>query len=370
MNQPVAEKNLRKLRILVAPLDWGLGHATRCIPIIEELLKLGCEPWVAAERAQHSLLKLEFPDLNFLHLDGYRVRYSMSGPGMMFAMLYQSRKILKAIKKENQWLRGMIDVHEFDGIISDNRFGLYHDRIPSVFITHQLGIKSPLGKWSERIIQNRNYSLIEKFSECWVPDYEKSPGLAGELSHPSRLPKTPLKYIGPLSRFKMLDGEEDQILILLSGPEPQRSLLENVIVSEIAHYPGKATVVRGIPGSDKLIPSTNFINFYNHLSTAELNREMAKASLIISRSGYSTIMDVLALKKKAVFVPTPGQTEQLYLSEILENSGQAPSIAQREFSLKQALAIADKFNYLAPTLDPTDNFRGIISAFINSLTKS
>ncbi|HLG38314.1 MAG TPA: hypothetical protein VI461_01560, partial [Chitinophagaceae bacterium] len=267
---PDRQASLRKLRILVAPLDWGLGHATRCIPIINELLRQDCDVWLAGEGAQKILLKQEFPELSFLDLPGYRVKYSRSAAAMIWNMFSQGSKILGAISYENKWLKKTMKEHGFDAVISDNRYGLYHKDIPCIFITHQLVIKSPLGKWSERILQKINYKYIQRFTECWVPDAAEEKNLAGELSHPEKKPGTILKYIGAVSRFEKISNlssgssENDDLLIILSGPEPQRTILENKIIRDIAHYPGRATVVRGLPGGANLIPSTNQIKFYNH----------------------------------------------------------------------------------------------------------
>ena len=192
---------LRKYRILVAPLDWGLGHATRCIPVIKELLANDCEVWLAGEGMQEALLRTEFPELPFLSLEGYRIRYPRSSSGFFLKIFLQIPTIISAITKEHRWLKKMVRSHEMDAVISDNRFGLYHSKIPSIFITHQLNIKSPLGNWSEKILQQWNYKYINRFTECWVPDLLGEDNLAGELSHPFRLPKTVLKYIGPISRF-------------------------------------------------------------------------------------------------------------------------------------------------------------------------
>ena len=142
-------------RILVAPLDWGLGHATRCIPVIRELLHLETEVWLAGEAAQENLLKAEFPELPFLLLPGYRIHYARSGIGFLKNIFFQIPKILKAIKQENAWLKKMVNKHGFNGVIADNRYGLYHSTIPSVFITHQLTIKSSLGKWTEKFSQKK-----------------------------------------------------------------------------------------------------------------------------------------------------------------------------------------------------------------------
>jgi uncharacterized protein (TIGR00661 family) len=370
-NPPDKPLGLRKIRILVAPLDWGLGHATRCIPVIRELLDQGIEVWLAGEDIQEKLLKIEFPTLPFLSLQGYRVRYARSGIGLLKNIFFQIPKILSAIKKENDWLKKMADEHGFDAVIADNRYGLYHSIIPSVFITHQLIIKSLLGRWTERILQKRNYRFINRFSECWVPDVSGGNNLAGELSHPGKTPAIPLHYIGKLSRFeiKNIKEEKNHLLVILSGPEPQKNILENKIINEIAKYAGTATIVRGLPGEEFLIPSTNMIKFYNHLSAEEFNKEMMKAEYIISRSGYSTIMDLVKLQKKSILIPTPGQTEQEYLANYLSQKQIAYCVSQKEFSLASALQKAKQFSYCLPSYNNKQTLEKVISNFISSIKK-
>lgn len=366
---PAGQPGLRKLRILVVPLDWGLGHATRCIPIIYELIRQDCDVWVAAEGAQEILLKQEFPQLSFLLLTGYRVQYSRSASGMLLTIFSQTYKILRAIRRENKWLKKMVTEHGFDAVISDNRYGLYHTAIPGIFITHQLTIKSPLGKWSEKLLQKRNYKYINRFTECWVPDEAGENNWAGELSHPLKKPVIPLRYICPLSRFNKTNEEEkkNHLLIILSGPEPQRTILEDKIINDIAHYSGSATVVRGLPGTLNLIPSTNTIKFYNHLSSEELNQEINRAEYIITRSGYSTIMDIIKLQKKTILIPTPGQTEQEYLGKYLLQKKIALCISQKKISLNEALQGANKFSYRLPSLPANNKLRECIEHFIASL---
>lgn len=337
-------------KLLVAPLDWGLGHATRCIPIIKELLANGCEVWLAGEGYQEVLLRKEFPNLNFLMLKGYRIKYAASGIGLK--ILLQVPKILSVIKEENKWLKEQVDKYEFDAVISDNRYGLYHEKIHSVFITHQLAIKSPFGKWSEKFLQQWNYKYINRFSECWVPDVQGEDNLAGELSHPQKFPPLPVKYIGALSRFSLSAaiGEtgviKNHLLVILSGPEPQRSLFENIIVNQIVHYPGTATIVRGLPLANDILPSTNLIHFHNHLGTDLLKEEMTKAEFVISRCGYSTVMDIAVMKKKSILIPTPGQTEQEYLAGYLMNKRFSLCLHQKKFSLRAAIEKARAFEYI------------------------
>lgn len=274
----------------------------------------------------------------------------------------------------------MVRSHQIDAVISDNRFGLYHSKIPSVFITHQLSIKSPLGNWSEKILRRWNYKYINRFTECWIPDVMGEDNLAGELSHPQIKPATPIKYIGPISRFeydtplgppapvRTGDGGTDHLLFILSGPEPQRTVLENKIINEISHYEGTATIVRGLPTSLSIIPSSNMIKFYNHLSAQELSNEIQKADWVISRCGYSTVMDLVKLQKKMIMIPTPGQTEQEYLAKHLRQKQIAFTVQQKEFSLNMVLQEAKKFKYRLFS-GKSKNFQIVIRDFIKRVEK-
>jgi hypothetical protein len=369
MTKGKGEELRRKFRILVAPLDWGLGHATRCIPIIKELLGNDCDVWLAGEGPQEALLRSEFSHLPFLYLAGYNIKYSRTSKGLLLKLLLQMPRVISSIRAEHRWLNRTIKIHGFDAVISDNRFGLYHSDVPSIFITHQLSMKSPLGEWNEMILQKWNYNYINHFRECWVPDLIGENNLAGELSHPMSIPRVPVKYIDVLSRFeKKEEGEiKDQLLFILSGPEPQRTILENKIINEVSHYPGTATIVRGLPSTKFVIPSTGMIKFYNHLSAKELNAEIEKADWVISRSGYSTVMDLAKLQKKSILIPTPGQTEQEYLAKELWQKKIAFSIEQKEFSLSPALEQAKKFNYRFSLVESSNGLHAAVKSFLDSL---
>jgi hypothetical protein len=336
------------------PLDWGLGHATRCIPIIMYLLHIGCEVIAGAEGAQKALLAKEFPELKIIDINGYRLKYGHSGWQTRWKIVSQSAQILTKIKYENKWLDQFLDEQQVDLIISDNRYGLYSKKVHSIFITHQLAIRTGLGPLADRLIQRLNYRLIEKFSACWVPDEEGENNLAGELSHPQKPPKIPITYIGLLSRFSKwarvdntlghsLDLKSKfKLLIILSGPEPQRSIFEMILINELKHYQGPVTFLRGLPGeSDQFIPF-NRVSFYNHLSAEFLYGKISEADIIISRSGYSTVMDMVMLGKKCVFVATPGQTEQEYLSSDLMKKNMCVAVDQDKFSLNSAIEQAQK----------------------------
>jgi hypothetical protein len=368
-NKHLVKKQAGRPRVLVAPLDWGLGHATRCIPVIYELLEQNAEVWLAGEHAQERLLRDEFPSLPFLSLKGYRVKYSHSASGLWRAILWQLPRIWQTIRQENEWLKKAVSEYELDAVVSDNRFGLSHPSIPCVFITHQLHVKSPLGKWTENRIRFTNYRFIHKFSECWVPDIQDTGNLAGELSHPAVLPRIPVRYTGILSRLQQHDQaiQKKHLFISLSGPEPQRTIWENKIISEIAHYQGTATIVRGLPHADKLIPSTNDIHFFNHLPAGLYSQEMEKAEWMISRSGYSTVMDIAKLGKKAILVPTPGQPEQEYLGKYLSQKGFAPTLTQNGFSLGKALELANNFDYQPLKNTPATGLPEAVASLLNRI---
>jgi uncharacterized protein (TIGR00661 family) len=361
-------KTSSKPKILVAPLDWGLGHATRCIPIIKALINQGCTVFLAGEGSTKNLLQKEFPELNFLSLEGYRVQYAKSRWKLPFSIAAQIPKILSAIKKENSWLQTVVEKHSIDAVISDNRFGLYHPSIPSVFITHQLSIKTGLGSFADRWLQKLNYNYINRFSECWVPDAAGENNLGGELSHPKGFPATPVKYIGPLSRFSELTNENPKhILILLSGPEPQRTILEDQLLKQLKNYTAPVVFVRGLPGHAEEIKVPAHVVAYNHLPAEELQQKIVQALFVVSRCGYSTVMDMAALQKKSILIPTPGQTEQEYLAKHLMKKNFALCVEQKKFHLTNALELASVFNYQLAKFSATNNLHKAISDFIEDL---
>jgi uncharacterized protein (TIGR00661 family) len=330
-------------KILVAPLDWGLGHATRCIPIIHELLHNKNEVWIAADGAIEVLLKNEFPHLKFIKLFNYNVQYSTNGNWLWLKMLQQSKLILKSIEHENKWLEELLETESFHIVISDNRYGLYNKKVHSVFITHQLRLSFPkLFSAFEIIVENVLKNWIQKFDECWVPDYaDSNNNLSGKLSHSNSALKN-LKFIEPLSRFKNFvpqkNNVETDILILISGPEPQRTLWENIVIHQLASTTiihQKIIIIGGKFSNDfleKQLPEN--VEYHTSIAATELYYYLAGAKKIICRSGYSTIMDLEALNKKAIFIPTPGQTEQEYLARWLHNKGLGIFVSQKKFQLK------------------------------------
>lgn len=336
--------------VLVAPLDWGLGHATRCIPLIHALTSTGYRVIIATDGPQEKLLSKEFPQHPFLKLPGYQIRYSRSGGWLPFKIIQQLPALLHIVQWEHRWLEQAIEQHNIDLVISDNRYGLWTNKIPCVFITHQLTIKAPY-RWLEQLIQRINYRYINRFTQCWVPDMEADGGLAGALSHPSSKPRIPLEYLGLLTRFTgKQSGEKKGITVLLSGPEPQRTLLEEKLIEQAIQFAQPLTLVRGLPAeaAGKELPS--FLRHYNHLETGALEEMLLQSELVIVRSGYTSLMELMQLKVKTVLVPTPGQTEQEYLADRLQDKNYAIRMKQELFNLSGAIEQSRLHSYRFPEL--------------------
>lgn len=332
-------------RVLIAPLDWGLGHATRCIPIIQSFQDLGIDVVIAAEGAGAALLSKEFATIRIIPLRGYRIQYAKTAIGLMGKLIQQVPKILNSIKGEHLWLEKIIQEEKIDLVISDNRYGLFTNQVPCVFITHQLIIKTPFD-FLEKIIQKINYRFISRFSACWVPDAASEVNIAGLLSHPTKLPEIPVSYMGIISRMeqKETQGTQFNYCFLLSGPEPQRTILENQILNCLPKLDGNIILVRGLPSVNNAIAVPQNTKVYHHLPTNELESILSASDLIICRSGYTSIMELVGLKKNALLIPTPGQTEQVYLAEKLFKDQRFFRADQEELNLLDAIKNAKIYN--------------------------
>lgn len=326
-----------KKRILVAPLNWGLGHATRCIPIIHALQDEFFEPVLASDGVALALLKKEFPHLEAYELPSYDIEYAKKGKNFKLKMIWDSPKMLTAITRERKAVDKLVEDLKLDGVISDNRLGIQAKKVPSVFITHQLNVLTGNTTWlSSKIHQ----SIIKKYDECWVPDFKEKPNLSGKLGHLKKEKKN-IKYIGPLSRLEKKDLPITyDVMAIISGPEPQRTMLEEVLIKELANHSGKVLIVKGKIEAEQTKTEIGNMVMYNYMAKEELELAFNQSSLVISRSGYTTIMDLAKLGKKAFFIPTPGQYEQVYLAKRLKKKGLVPYCKQEDFTLKKLESVS------------------------------
>ena len=327
---PIFPINLYNKKIILAPLDWGLGHAARCVPLIKQLQKQQNSLVIACTSQQQQFLEQEISGVEFVFLFGYNMRYTKVLP-LWMKILMQLPKLFAVVRKENEWLATYLKNNKADIVISDNRFGFYNKNVESVFITHQLNVQAP---FFGKIINRINSSFIEKYNACWVPDYaEEEKRLSGILSTKKSVKN--VIFIGHLSRFEKKEVRQKKydVLILLSGPKPQRTLLEKKLISAFATTNYKIVLVRGcFNEKTQKLPS----NFYtiNVASSQQLQELFNESGKIICRSGYSTLMDLNAMGLKALLIPTPGQSEQEYLATYWQEKFACTCLEQKNISEK------------------------------------
>jgi UDP-N-acetylglucosamine transferase subunit ALG13 len=343
---------MQQKKVLIAPLDWGLGHATRCIPVITGFLELGYNVTIATEGAHEIILREAFPDLTFLRLKGYNIRYSKNAAGFAFKMIVQIPRILYNILREFWWLYRTNRQKQFDLIVSDNRLGFFHFKTPSIFITHQLNLQTPF-RWSTNLLQWMQYNWFKLFyTMIWVPDMEGDQNLSGILGNPKKKPSVPVWYMNCLSRLKdyasnPVDVQQPTNLFLgiVSGPEPQRSIFQERLWIEGNQLQQPFQLIAGTAGQPNNHAVSAFGSIVPHLGGPELVKAIENTKYIISRGGYTSLMELIPLNKPLILVPTPGQTEQEYLAKRWQEKGWAIAFDQSTFHLETALKAAAHFNY-------------------------
>jgi len=315
------------MKILICPLNWGLGHATRCVPIIQRLKAEGHELVVVSDGFALAFLQQEFPSLRFIEFPSYSVYYA-AGKSQVGAMIFNFPNIMSGIIREHFWLRDLLQSEHFDQVISDNRFGMWNKRVHSIYMMHQLMVKMPENlKFLEPIVHHIHKAFINRYDECWIPDREENGGLSGDLAHKYPLPRS-AKFIGTLSRFQgmgnTIPNSDYEVVAVISGVEPQRTIFEDNLILKYKNSVEKTLIVRGQPQATKKESKIGNISLVSHLPDSELAAVLLGTKKIICRSGYSTIMDLDALKclHKAELIPTPGQTEQEYLFSLSTNTSE------------------------------------------------
>lgn len=333
----------------MCPLDWGIGHATRCVPVIRKFMEFGDEVVIAADGRPYEFLKKEFPQCRFIRLKGARVTYSKRR-GFLVKIIGLSPFLLRSYFREKRDLKNLIRLEDPGIIVSDNRYGLRNRDRFCIFITHQLNIILPSSvRFLSGILNCMIRRQVEKFDECWIPDFELHYGLAGQLSHPPKLPGN-IHYIGTLSRFSTPGGQRDvpipcdyDIMVALSGPEPQRTILEEMVFEQLKNSGLSGIIVRGLTEATEEWDLTEKIRVFSHLETAKMKEVILRSHIVICRSGYSSLMDLVTLGKNAILIPTPGQTEQEYLARYLMEKKIYFSMPQRHFDLLYAIEMTRNF---------------------------
>ena len=319
-------------------LNWGIGHAARVIPIIHLLQKYGQTIYLASDGDALTFLRKEFPDLEYCELPAYNPIYPKGNTGMMGKLLLQLPKFRSAINEEHVIVERIVKEKRIDVVISDNRYGCYSNRVRSILITHQINLQMPqFASFMEPFVNYYNWRKIKRFFRVWVPDFKDDRNITGNLSSSNTVGK---RYIGQLSRMKPIPNVEQKynVLAIVSGPEPQRTGFENLLRSQLYNYHGSSLLVKGKPSGSSEIKTVGRLSEVDFLDSEQLNLAMEQADMVVCRSGYSTIMDLAKLGKNAILVPTPGQTEQIYLAKTLFHRGVCYFSEQQGFKLANAIA--------------------------------
>lgn len=324
--------------VLYAALNWGMGHASRSVPLIRALKEAGIPVILASDGVAAELLKAEFPEDQIIQLPSYKVSYPTRN--IYLNVLLSVFSILGAIRKERRWLRDYLRTHSLRAVITDNRYGLRTKQVPCFLVTHQLHFAgnwawaNHVGEWAVRWWTRR-------FSEIWVPDWPGDRSLSGGMAS-WNYSDPPVLMIGPLSRFPVDPrnnrNPDTDIIAILSGPEPQRTQFEDLIRYQLAHIPGQHILVRGTRDPYPSAEDSKSLKVIDLLPAEDLQRLVANARMQVSRSGYSTVMDLVYSGIPALMVPTPGQIEQEFLALHLEGKGPWTFQAQDHLDLQQAWA--------------------------------
>lgn len=353
-------------RVLVAPLNWGLGHASRCVPVIRALESSGVEVFLASDGVAMGLLQAEFPHLSCLTLPSYAIRYYSHN--MVLNIARQMPRILYAAAAEHRATDRIVRKYGIHGIISDNRYGCFHRHTRNVLITHQLNLRIP-GKPLEYITNQLLRLALRPFDDIWVPDTDSPDGLSGALSHPPAGLNNS-HYIGILSRAAPAPAHEDfeyDAAVILSGPEPQRTRLEGLLLDQASRLPYKFMFVQGITSAlTRSTPAGN-ISMVSYMTGAELDQLYAVSRYVVCRSGYSSLMDLAASGKKGILIPTPGQTEQEYLARHLSAINCFVAQEQSHIDLAAGLQAAGQTTGLSAAALRLNDFEGELRDWVGRL---
>lgn len=292
--------------ILISALDWGGGHTTRCVSLIERLIKSGNRIIFAGNEEQNSFMKNEFKSIELEYLQGYEISLS-SKQNTYFQIFRQLVKISRAIKNELLFVEQMVAKYNLDLILSDNRYGFRSKEVNSIFIGHQLNLELPFFKnWTNNVLSK----LVNKFDRVWIVD-DQTVNLSGRLSSTTRL-NIPYDYIGFLARFQTEKRTKKyDYLIIISGPNPENGLFLKEIEKAIVRSKNSYVIVSKVKSEQKI----KGVDYFYAPSTKMMNNLLNESEVIISKAGYTTLMELYSLGKKAILMPTHGQFEQEYLAK-------------------------------------------------------
>ena len=351
------------MKVLFGVCSWGLGHATRDLPLIKGIIQAGHEASIVARGRSLNLLKEELGNsCRYLEIPDYSSPYSKKDFSVAKFLSYFPVYMNQVIK-EHERIKKLVKREGYERIVSDNRFGIHITEIPSYFISHQLRFLAPgRVKLFEMATEGFNYSFFKNsFSKFLVPDFKKD-SLSGDLSHNLKYFKErQVDYLGILSDLRKKEVSQDiDYFISISGPEPQRTIFEHKVLEQAPRLKGRVVVALGAPDAPGE-KGNGDLRIFGYLNRREQEDVMNRAKLVITRPGYSTLMELVALEKKALFVPTPGQTEQVYLAKYHSKQGNFYSVDQNSLNLARDVEKAERYQGIKGRAKPEGAVRKFMS---------
>lgn len=364
----------KKPLVVLSMLNWGFGHLTRCFPIIRSLIELKKQLLIVCTPAQQEVLARSFDGLIFFNAADDTPRYGKTKATTLLRLSLQAPFQLMKVKRDNKLLERLSQEYDIELIISDNKYGFYHSRIPSVILTHQLNIQTGLGKWADAVANRINRKLLSRFREVWVVDGVGKNSLAGSLSAASDNIDARVKWIGTLNRLQIRAQKgSEKLLIILSGPEPQRTILEELIVHQLPVNHRHITLIRGTKKNFsqqalQKLTSLQFTNWIDLAGLAEIEQLLSQTEWVLGRAGYTSLMEWVTGGWKSIVIPTPGQAEQEYLGYYLMQRGWVFSVEQNNFDLQDSIKKAAAFSYseMRPAAADKNEIKALIASLLSS----
>jgi UDP-N-acetylglucosamine:LPS N-acetylglucosamine transferase len=364
----------KKPLVVLSMLNWGFGHLTRCFPIILSLIELKKQLLIVCTPAQQEVLAKSFDGLIFFNAADDAPKYGKTKAATLFKLSLQAPFQLMKVKRDNKIVARLSQQYDIELIISDNKYGFYHPEIPSVILTHQLNIQTGLGKWADAVANRINRKLLSRFNEVWVVDGVGLNSLAGSLSAASDNIQVPVKWIGALNRLQtQAQKGSEKLLIILSGPEPQRTVLEELIVNQLPVNNRHITFIRGTKKEFSAqalqkLSSLQFTNWIDLAGLAEIEHLLSQTEWVMGRAGYTSLMEWITGGWKSIVIPTPGQAEQEYLACYLMQRGWVFSVEQNDFNLQNCIKKAAAFSYndIRPAAADKNEIKALIASLLSS----
>lgn len=366
--------NNKKPLVLLSMLHWGMGHVTRCFPIIHSLLELQKSILIVCTHQQKEVLAKSFNGLDFFIASDNMPKYGSNKLHTLIKLLLQAPQQFLKIRKNRLLVKRLAQKRDIELIISDNKYGFFHPQIPSVILTHQLNAQSGFGKTFDVFMNKINRYLLSKFKQVWIVDQQGDYSLAGSLSAPKEVKNTEVKWIGPLNRLQIQPQKgSKKIVIILSGPEPQRSILEKIIVNQLDKDCQNIFLIRGTTKkfnakTQAFLQSIGFVNWLDLANQEQIETLLSNCEYVIGRSGYTSMMEWICGGWKPIVIPTPGQREQEYLGEYLMDKKWCITIPQNKFDLKKSIekAAAFPYNINRPTAASREDIKQLIVSLLSN----